>query len=326
MRFRVDYLVALSLAAIAVALPAVAQVAPQSTVEQAAFARDASGAVPQSIRFDRQPPHVGDQVEQNIMLEMRLATALRQNNELLEKNEMKMRNTQRRLVTTTEIVDGRTQAVLVRYPAATKQHAIGADARKSFDAPATPQTEPPAAQPVQGKAYLCRREPGDDGKLVITDEAGLIPPLEEYEIVAQGMDMVGRANPLADFLAGRSVAVGQTLTLPPEVADRLFGIQERFGDITRFALTLQEIRPENGAARAVFLASIDAASSDSSQMRLQVEGPLVIEIDSCRAVHTKLSGPIGMTESRGTYSTAYQLISTGQLAMMIDAHYRDTAR
>ena len=326
MRFRVDDLVALSLAAIAVALPAVAQVAPPAAVEQAAFARDGSDAAPQSIRFDRQTPHVGDQVEQDIMLEMRLATALRKNNELSEKTELRMRNLQRRLVTTTEIVDGRTQAVLVRYPAATKQHGVGAEARKSFDAPATPQTEPPAAQPVQGKAYRCHREPGDDGKLIITDEAGLIPPLEEYEIVAQGMDMVGRANPLADFLADQTVAVGQTLTLPPEVADRLFGIHDRFGDITRFDLTLQEVRPENGAACAVFLASIDAASSDSSQMRMQVEGPLVIEIGTCRAVHTKLFGPIGMTESRGTYSTAYQLISTGQLAMTIDAQYHDTAR
>jgi hypothetical protein len=33
-----------------------------------------------------------------------------------------------------------------------------------------------------------------------------------------------------------------------------------------------------------------------------------------------------MTESRGTYSTAYQLISTGHLTIAIDAVYRDAAR
>jgi hypothetical protein len=227
-----------------------------------------------------------------------------------------MHNTQRRAVTTTEILDGRTQAVLVRYPEATKQMIIGAD---------TKQPEP-IPQPVEGKAYCCRREPGDDGKLSVTDADGLIPTLEEFTIVAQSMEMVGRTNPLAEFLVGRKVTVGQTLPLPKVVADRLFGIGERFGDVSRFDLTLEEVRTQSGRSCAVFRASVDASSAKSTQMRMQLEGPIVIDIESCRAVHTKLSGPIAMTESRGTYSTAYQLISTGNLTIAIDAVYRDADR
>ena len=326
MRLRTADSVVVAMAAIAAALPAVAQISSQSNVEQAAFARRDSSADTRTVRFELRPPRVGDQVEQTMMLEMRLATSVRQADQLLDKNEMRMRNTQHRLVTTTEIVDGRTMAVLVRYPLANKQHAVGEDAKKPLPEAAAANSPPPAAQPVQGKAYRCRRETGDDAKLIITDEQGNMPPLEEFEIVAQGMEMVGRPNPLAAFLAGRTVAVGETLSLPKEVADRLFGISERFGDVSRFDLTLQDVRTENGSACAAFLASIDAASSDSSQMRLQVEGPLVIEIDTCRAVRTKLAGPIAMTESRGTYSTAYQLISTGQLTMAIDAAHRDAQR
>ena len=52
----------------------------------------------------------------------------------------------------------------------------------------------------------------------------------------------------------------------------------------------------------------------------------MIDVESCRAVRTKLTGPIAMTESRGTYSTAYQLISTGHLTIAIDAAYRDADR
>jgi hypothetical protein len=264
-------------------------------------------------------------VEQRIALEMRLATSLRQGDKLLEKNDTTMRNTQRRSVTTTEVLAGRTQAVLVRYPEATKQMIVGGAAKQSADAN-TSDTGEPTPQPVEGKAYHCRREPSHDGKLVVTDLDGLLPPLEEFMIVAQSMEMVGRPNPLAEFLAGRKVAVGETLALPKDVADRLFGIGERFGDVSRFDLTLKEVRSENERKCAVFHASVDAGSNKSSQMRMQVEGPLVIEIDSCRAVRTKLSGPIAMTESRGTYSTAYQIISTGQLAIAIDATYRDVNR
>jgi hypothetical protein len=312
-------------ASTALALPAIAQTSAPSNVRQAALTRDESVTQVESVRFSRQPPHVGDQVEQRVALEMRLAISVRRDRELLESNELRMRNTQRRLVTTTEIVDGRTQAALVRYPEATKQHAVGEAARQSFDSTTSPVADR-TVQPVQGKTYHCRREPGDEGQLVITDEAGNIPPLDEYEIVAQGMDSVGRANPLADYLADRTVSVGETLTLPREFADRLFGIKERFGDIARFDLKLTEVRSEKNAQHAVFHVHIDAASHDATQVRLQVAGPLVIEVGSCRAVQTKLSGPLAMTESRGTYSTAQFLTSAGQTTMSIDARFRDAER
>lgn len=297
---------------------AMGQDASTGGVQRASFTRGAAAA--QSVQFGRQGPNVGDQVEQKIGLEMRLATSVRQGDKVLEKNETTMRNTQRRAVTTTEVLDGRTQGVLVRYPEATKQMIMGAGANTLSN------VDPPVAQPVQGKAYRCRREPGDEGKLTVTDADGLIPPIDEFVIVAQSMEMVGRSNPLAEFLAGRRVAVGETLALPKDVADRLFGIGERFGDVSRFDLKLEEVRDENGRACAAFRANVDAGSSKSSQMRMQVEGPLVVDVESCRAVRTKLSGPIAMTESRGTYSTAYQLISTGNLTISIEAAYRDAGR
>jgi hypothetical protein len=313
---------------IAIAAPAIAQESKTSAVQPASFTRTAAAAAPQTVEFGRQGPHIGDQVEQRIALEMRLATSLRQDDKLLEKNDTTMRNTQRRAVTTTEVLDGRTQAVLVRYPEATKQMAIGPDANKAPTDGKPPETKnsEPVSQPVEGKAYRCRREPGEDGKLIVTDADGMLPPIEEFTIVAQSMEMVGRPNPLAEFLAGRKVAVGETLPLPKNVADRLFGIGERFGDVSRFDLTLEEVRTENGRSCAAFRASVDAGSTKSSQMRMQVEGPLVIDVASCRAVRTKLTGPIAMTESRGTYSTAYQLISTGHLTIAIDAAYRDADR
>ena len=102
---------------------------------------------------------------------------------------------------------------------------------------------------------------------------------DEYEIVSQSMEMVGRPNPLADFLAGRTVAIGETLTLPDEAAGRLFNLGERFGEVNRFDLTLpRNVRRRRRRPAQYSRRTIDAASNDSSQMRLEVEGPLVIQI------------------------------------------------
>ena len=86
-----------------------------------------------------------------------------------------------------------------------------------------------SSQPVQGKTYICKRELGENGELVVTDEAGNRPPTDEYEIVAQQMQMVGRPNPLAQFLAGRTIAVGEKVELPSAVASQVFNLGDKFG-------------------------------------------------------------------------------------------------
>jgi hypothetical protein len=176
---------------------------------------------------------------------------------------------------------------------------------------------------VQGKVYRVRR---DGETLLINDEQGAIPPLDEYEIVALNMESLGRPNPLADFLAGKSVAVGQRIALPNEVAEKLMGLGGELGKVTRFELTLQQVTSVHGLQCAVFQSSIEAESIDSSQMRLAVDGPLAIEIDTCRAVEANFAGPIGMSETRGSLSATYQMTGTGKMGVSIASKYSDVQR
>ena len=287
-----------------------------SRVQKTAFDRTTTTSAPQTVQFGRRPARIGDKVEQTISLRMRLATSLRQGNELVEKNQTTMRSGQRRTVETTEVESGRTNAVLVRYLEATKQ----------MDSNEADKSSPPTPQPVQGNAYHCRRDTGDDGKLIVTDEKGEIPPWDQYEIVSQSMEMVGRPNPLMQFLAGRKVEVGETIELPTQLANQIFNLGDRFGEVTRFDLTLTKVHSPDGAPCAVFTANVDAASNDSSQMRMQLEGQLIVQIDTCRAVQLSLNGPIAMSETRGSYSTVYQLIGTGQMKMSIASAFNDAKR
>jgi hypothetical protein len=293
------------------------QPAIDRNVRPASLDRVPARGLVSSVRFSRRAPQLGDQIEQTVSQDMSLTTVWRQGNQVASTTATSVRNHQRRLIATTDVEDGRAVAATLKYLEATKQ-AVDSEKPASAVPGASPQT-----QPVAGKTYLCRRE-GD--KLVVTDEQGNIPPPAEFEIVTNHMEAIGRPNPLGEFLDGRTVAIGETLSLPLDVAGRLLGLSGEFGQLTRFDLTLREVRSENGAECAEFQARIEAASNDSSQMRLHVAGPLVVQVTTCRAIHSKFRGPIALSESRGSYSSRFQLISTGQLEMNLASTYRDAPR
>jgi hypothetical protein len=271
-----------------------------------------------TVSFGRQLPQVGDQTEQTLSMELRLDTTIRQGNQLVERGATAMCREQHRVITTSEVADDRTTAARVRYVAATTKTGRG-ERLRDLDG----QNLGTAAQPVEGKAYDCRL---DDDKLVVTDPQGDIPPIEEYQIVAENMQSLGQSNPLAEFLVGRTIGVGQQLTLPREVAERLLGIGDSLGRVNQFVLTLEDVRHIDGVQCAVFKAGVDAASNDSSQMRLELAGPLVIQVDTCRAVQADLVGPIGMTETRGSLDHTYQMAGTGRMTVRIVSTYHDVAR
>jgi hypothetical protein len=296
---------------------AVAQAPKPGAVKAVSYDRDDHNAALRTIRFARRPPQVGDQLEQSLTFDVQLHQIMRQGEHLVEQGEMATHRRQRRVVTTTDVGSGATVAALVRYPEATKQivTAHTADELRTLTVPVDPQA-------VQGKAFRCRRT---DADLLITDEQGNIPPLDEFKIVAQNMETLGRANPLAQFLAGRTLSVGEKLTVPHEVAERLLGLGEEFGQVSRFELVLSDVKTIDGAPCAVFNATIEAASTNASQMRMQVDGPLVIQAATCRAVEANFHGPIGMSETRGSLTETYQMSGTGRISVSIHTVYRDVS-
>lgn len=293
-----------------------------SSVEQVAFSRATPAGESQTVEFGRPAARIGDEVEQKLSLSMQMTTTLRQGVKFDRRDHTSVNNRQNRIVTTTRVDDGCATGVRLQYKSAAKKLIVTEDAQA-----ATPENEGAfVAQPVQSKTYLCQREPGENGKLVITYENGDVPPSEECEIVAEHMDNVGRTNPLAGFLAGKTLTVGKTIDVPHEVASKIFSLGDQFGEVEHFKLTLEKVDVCDGSTQAVFRAEVDAASSNASQMRMQVAGALTIDAQTCRTLKVDLTGPIAMSETRGSYSTAYQVIGTGQLRSQLTSTYRDAQR
>jgi hypothetical protein len=291
-------------------------------VRKASFDAAVASDLPQSITFIKKASQAGDRVEQSQAVEMRMTTTVRQGVTLVEQTRGNVCYAQRRVVTTTSVDHGRVTEVKVQYIDATKQ--VSESAAGANSKPLSEGTKSP--EPVAGKTYVCRREPGAAGKLKVTYLDGKVPPEEECNIVSQHMESIGRPNPLAEYLDGRQIAIGETIQLPQQIARRIFSLGEAFGEVTQFDLTLQTVEHSGSHAQATFNARVEAASNNASQMRMQVEGPIVVQVDTCRALKVDLSGPIGLSETRGSVGNSYQVIGTGNLKTHIASTYHDAKR
>ena len=166
---------------------------------------------------------------------LKLDTMVRQDSQVLEKSKTALRRQQRRVVTTTHVNDGMTVAVLVRYAEAAQGNRRRHRRR---------QARRIEARGATGRKAKSTASAATAKRCSSPTKHGSVPPLDEYEIVALNMESLGRPNPLADFLAGKTLTVGQRIALPNEVAEKLMGLGGEMGEVTQFELTLAKRRDD----------------------------------------------------------------------------------
>ncbi|MBN1851292.1 MAG: hypothetical protein JW829_01160 [Pirellulales bacterium] len=275
---------------------------------------------PPVVHFTRQPARVGEQMAQDMQFRLAMETTVHRDGQPIASESTELIRTQRRLITARQIEKGLTICAEVEFKKADQTLREGDQVAKTLP------------QPVAGKTYLVSRQ---GNTLTITDLMGRIPPMEEYEVVMQSMEAIGRPNPLAEFLAGRNVAIGQTLSLPKEIAGSLLGDVGQEGEVTRFEITLQKIlttstsRPDMAPshpglaqnANAVFKIQIEARSPGQVQMGMLIEGTLLVEIKTCRTVQANLAGPVGMTQTSGPASARSFMSGRGRIEIVSSSQY-----
>jgi hypothetical protein len=262
-------------------------------------------AFAESATFGRRQSVVGDAVEQTVRLEMKLHTTSRQGAQVIEQESSEVERTQRRRVTASSTREGRVVGAAVRF----------------FEATSTHNGES-ATDPVAGKTYQCER--GEDDKLTVLTDKGTMPTMEEYALVIRAMETLGTASPLAEFLAGKTIEVGEEIELPADLAQRAVGFDKQFGKVNLFTLKLKELRVVEGLRVAHFAATIEATGGGAGQMGLIVEGAFEIEEPTCRMVSADLTGPIALSGQQGVGVTAHQVDSRGRMRMQLAARYRDS--
>lgn len=257
------------------------------------LAASATAEEPGSVTFGAVAPRVGDRVDQQIHLQLLTTARVRRGAELLKETESDVVNAHRRRVTTTEISQNRSIGVTINYGKATDEV-------------------------IAGKTYHCRR---DGEALRIVNQQGQIPEPAEFKIVARHMKMLGKPNPLANFLRGKTIAPGQTLEVPGEIAAALFG-SRKFDNVERFRLMLDKTLVVDGQPFAKFKAEIHVTSLDGSQTRIEIAGPMVVEVATSQVTSTELFGPIAMLRSIADPAGRLQASASGRFSVSLQSERR----
>jgi hypothetical protein len=168
--------------------------------------------------------------------------------------------------------------------------------------------------PTEGKSYLLARE-GE--ALTVTDLEGVIPPLEEFKIVSETLDGVGKPNPLALVLAGRELAVGQRVFVPRNMAKQLLGLGgPELAEVHRFELTLDRVaaaETEGAPPVAVFGVMIEVKPEDGATLAVVLKGEMAVEPEGCRLAAVDLAGPVHVSTIERTELGIYQYSMDGEL-------------
>lgn len=261
----------------------------------------------ETITFTKQVSQPGQSMVQQSFVHMDTVQSYEQSNQVISKENREIRKKQVRLIQT---VSASPAVVNVTYTEAHRE-----EGKNRLFAKKKPE-------PVLNKSYQVTRE-GEELKVVNAN--GVAPPSDELEIVKSTMSWVGRPNEMAEFLNGRTIAVKQQIELPEEVAARMFGGKVGIGKIDRAVLTLKKIKTIHGAKCGVFGVDLIGRTVVSPVVeeneRLEVEGEISVQADTCRTAVAEVASDVDLTEERGPSGATFTVKNKGKLRIAVNAKF-----
>jgi hypothetical protein len=255
--------------------------------------------------FNYRQPRVGDQGTQDVQFEMNLVVTFQQSGQVISTGDRSILRRQRRAMTALDVKDLRVTRAQVAF--------AESEAMVMENGKATSRTR----QPVAGKSYHVARQANEE--LLVTDEQGNPPSAEEIAIVRSAADAVGRRNPWGEVLHQRTVSVGDTLNVPPPLANTLLGFEETLGEVRRFEMKLVDIRSVDGTQCGVFETVIETDSTLAGGKVLTMRGQFVIDAATCRTVQVQLTCPLDVSETRGPHGGRFTVLGKGTLQVSMRA-------
>ena len=268
-------------------------------------------AAAKPVVFSSRTVRVNDTSEQTTTAHLVADQAIRQQRQLVDSSRQTMHREQTRKLTVLKIV-GKSPTL----------------ARVEFGKVFTKITnederETEITQPISHQTYFVARD--EQGKLGFADQTGGKVTEEEDKLLRKQFETFGKPNPLAQFLDGKRLEVGQSLKVPEAVARELLGLTGKKASTEELVLRLVKTKLVRNREFAVF-DTLLRTSTDENTMSMLMKGELVIEAETCRTQSIRLHGPIAITDTRGPTEGRFTVSTNGTLDVNVDTSFAATGR
>ena len=263
-------------------------------------AMDAAGA--KQVVFSSRSVRVNDSSKQTTTAHLVADQTIRQQKQLVDSSRQTMHRLQERKLTVLKVQGKSPTLARVEFGKASTQ--ISNEQQRDVE----------IIQPISHKTYFVARD--EQGKLVFADEKGKTVTDEEDRLLRKQFDTFGKVNPLAEFLNGKRIEVGQSIKVPDTIAKELLGLTGKKASTEELVLRLVKSQRVGGSELAVFETLLRTSSTENT-MSMLMKGELVIDAGTCRAQSIKLHGPIAITDTRGPTEGRFTVSTNGTLDVAV---------
>lgn len=233
-------------------------------------------AAPAHITFKNTPPQIGESAPQYFNFKIEFTDESGVSTEVIR--------SQKRLVTIEDVAQGVANKARVRFDEAGSRNTTS-----QKDKPRSRPTQ--LIEPVTGQTYIVSR---NEAGLSVVYENGETPGELESAYVLRTLATFGLPNPLAVFLHGRKVKIGESLQLPAKAAIGLMGLDNAEGAKAKCQLKLSKLASKEERMEAVFEMELEARQADG--MLTHLAGTLRLDPATCRVIHLDAKGPFELPE------------------------------
>ena len=255
----------------------------------------------EQFTFRHQNPVLGEQWVNSVQFNMRMKTRYRYPGQEPQETSNHDQQQQLRRLTILDVKSGYSSRVRVHFEKAVRQ--VGETDQKDYEW---------LSQPVAGKTYIVERV---KDKLIVTDPDGNLPEEEELMIVRHSMEAVGRPNPLATFLNGRTVSVGDTVYLPGHQASCFLGSRQEGAESQKMPMKREKVQDIDGVTCGLFSAQLKSVTHEGPRTSSHMSGHFAVQLNTCRIVHVNFQGPVTFRQTRIIANQEYVVEATGSLAV-----------
>lgn len=262
------------------------------------------------LNFTAHVSKVNDATHQVSELVLAADRSIRHQNQIVGTSNQKMQQSQDRVVTILKTAHGNPIQARIDYGDSTTQVEAG------------DQRNVKVVQPIANKTYFVTR---NDDQLLFADETGGEITEAEDKLLQQQFQNFGKPNPLAMFLNGKRIRMGQSINVPEEVARELLGLTGHTGKTDRLSLRLVATKSVAGVECGVF-DTLLRTSSEETSMSLLMKGQIAVDPETCRTKSVQLQGPVAISETRGPTEGRFIVSTNGSLQVTLTSTSKPSAQ